>query len=128
MPPRARSRPAPGPCRSRRRTPGALSDLATAVGEAITPETQLADVARTLATGRAHLAMRAVVRADSPAAAKAGFKAVAKGLEAPGVVRGRREVRDPPRIAFLFTGQGAQYAGMGAAPLRNSAGFPRRLR
>jgi acyl transferase domain-containing protein/acyl carrier protein len=94
---------------------GRLSDLAKAVGEAITPETQLADVARTLAMGRAHLAVRAVVRVDNPAAAKAGFEVVAKGLEAPGVVRARLEARDPPRTAFLFTGQGSQYVGMGAA-------------
>jgi len=94
---------------------GRLADLAAAVAAAITPGTRPADIARTLATGRAHLVERAVVRADSPAAAKAGFGAVAKGLEAPGVVRARVEVRDPPRTAFLFAGQGAQYSGMGSA-------------
>lgn len=92
-----------------------LSDLAKAIGEAITPQTQLADLARTLTTGRAHLAERAVVRADNLAEAKLGFEAVAQGLSVPGVVRARLELRDPPRIAFLFTGQGSQHIGMGAA-------------
>ena len=94
---------------------GRLSELAAAVGHAITPETTLADVARTLSTGRAHLSERAVVRADSPAAARAGFESLAKGIKATGVVSARLEARDPPRIAFLFTGQGSQCIGMGAA-------------
>src|SRR6185312_5980869 len=34
---------------------GRLSELAAAISHAITPETRLADVARTLTTGRAHL-------------------------------------------------------------------------
>jgi acyl transferase domain-containing protein/acyl carrier protein len=92
-----------------------LSELATAVSQAITPETRLADITRTLATGRAHLAERAVVRAENPAAAKAGFEFLAKGIEAPNVVRARLEAHDPPRTAFLFTGQGSQCIGMGAA-------------
>lgn len=94
---------------------GRLSELAASVGYAITPETRLADVARTLATGRAHLSERAVVRVDSPAAARAGFEALAKGVEKPGVLRAKLNARDPPRIAFLFTGQGSQCIGMGAA-------------
>ena len=94
---------------------GRLAQLAAGVAAAITPQTSPADLARTLAVGRAHLIERAVVRADSAASAKAGFEAVAAGLDAPGVVRARTEVRDPPRIAFLFTGQGSQYSGMGAA-------------
>ncbi len=92
-----------------------LAELAAAVADAIALGTRPVDIARTLATGRAHLVERAVVRADSPAAAKAGFEAVAKGLEAPGVFRARVEARDPPRTAFLFTGQGSQYSGMGSA-------------
>lgn len=94
---------------------GRLSELAAAVSRAITPETRLADVARTLTTGRAHLKERAVVRADSGAAARVGFELLAKGAEAPGIVRARLETHDPPRTAFLFTGQGSQCTGMGAA-------------
>ena len=74
----------------------------------------VSDVARTLTVGRAHRAHRAVVRAQSIADLRAGFDALARGDEAPGLSTATVARRDPPRIAFLFTGQGAQYAGMAA--------------
>lgn len=97
-----------------------LLSLAAATRDAIAPDASLADIARTLTLGRASLAHRAVVRADSVADLRAGLDAIARGDEAPGVRSAQLTGGDPPRIAFLFTGQGAQYAGM-AARLYNVA-------
>ncbi|MCS7475354.1 SDR family NAD(P)-dependent oxidoreductase [Umezawaea endophytica] len=51
------------------------------------------------------------VSADDPARLGAALLAVAEGSAHPDVVRGR--VRGPARLAFLFTGQGAQRVHMG---------------
>ncbi|WP_062428881.1 type I polyketide synthase [Herbidospora daliensis] len=71
-----------------------------------------ADVAYSLATTRTRFASRAVVLAEDADGLADGLKAVAEGREHPSVVRGEAAAR--PRTAFLFTGQGSQYAGMGA--------------
>ncbi|RZE87648.1 beta-ketoacyl synthase, partial [Streptomyces sp. SCA2-2] len=71
-----------------------------------------AAVARTLVTGRAALDHRAVVvgRHDDPEALLAGLDALAAGTPAPDLVQG---TAIQGRTAFVFTGQGSQYAGMG---------------
>ncbi|WP_435857133.1 SDR family NAD(P)-dependent oxidoreductase [Streptomyces mobaraensis] len=68
------------------------------------------DVAATLATARAQLEHRAVVLGAEPDQLTAGLGAVAAGEGATGVVTGTAA---DGRLAFLFTGQGAQRAGMG---------------
>ncbi|MEV0005525.1 type I polyketide synthase [Micromonospora sp. NPDC050980] len=75
------------------------------------PAIRPADVARTLATARAAMTHRAVVRATDRAELLAALAAVESGAEHDGVVRGA--ARDG-KVAFLFTGQGAQRIGMGA--------------
>ncbi len=75
------------------------------------PELALADVCYTANTGRTQFAQRLAVVAEESAdlqAKLAGFAQGATGAVAVGATQGR-----PPRVAFLFTGQGAQYAGMG---------------
>ncbi|MEU9126460.1 type I polyketide synthase, partial [Streptomyces sp. NPDC048506] len=69
------------------------------------------DVAHSLAVTRASFGERAVVVGRDRGALLAGLDAVASGVEAPGVVRGSA-VRGR-RVGVLFTGQGAQWAGMG---------------
>ncbi|GAB3085375.1 type I polyketide synthase [Micromonospora schwarzwaldensis] len=74
------------------------------------PDVASAEVGWSLATGRAGLTHRvAVVGADRDALL-AGLSAVVEGASAPGVVAG--EVSSGRRVV-LFTGQGAQRAGMG---------------
>ncbi|XVS67905.1 SDR family NAD(P)-dependent oxidoreductase [Actinosynnema sp. CA-299493] len=65
----------------------------------------LVDTARELATRRAALEHRAVIFADDRDDAVRALTALARGEEAPGLVRGAKE---PGLLAFLFTGQGSQ--------------------
>lgn len=67
------------------------------------PETSLADAAHTLASARTRYPHRLAVAASTPA------DAVEK-LKTASIVSAQRE---RPKVAFLFTGQGAQYTGMG---------------
>ncbi|MFJ3025603.1 type I polyketide synthase [Streptomyces tendae] len=74
------------------------------------PELEPSDVGRSLVTTRAALADRAVVVAEDRAALLAGLSALAAGTDSPAVhVDRARE----GRLAMVFTGQGAQRAGMG---------------
>ncbi|MGV9943558.1 type I polyketide synthase, partial [Streptomyces sp. NPDC003401] len=74
------------------------------------PDRPAEDTGRALATTRTFLGHRAVVVADGRDALLAGLDALAGGVPAATVVSG---VVRPGRSAFLFTGQGAQRAGMG---------------
>ncbi|RSM80772.1 3-ketoacyl-ACP reductase, partial [Amycolatopsis sp. WAC 01375] len=85
-------------------TPEALVAQADRLRESVETmdEAALAAVGRTLATARAHLEHRAVV-------VGADREDLLRGLAAPVVVDKVRE----GKVAFLFTGQGAQRLGMG---------------
>jgi acyl transferase domain-containing protein/NADPH:quinone reductase-like Zn-dependent oxidoreductase/SAM-dependent methyltransferase/acyl carrier protein len=69
---------------------------------------ELADLCRTANAGRAQLAFRAIVTGANVKALREPLQALASGG---GTVAG--PIRKTPQIAFLFTGQGAQFAGMG---------------
>ncbi|MER7761398.1 SDR family NAD(P)-dependent oxidoreductase [Streptomyces sp. NPDC097619] len=68
------------------------------------------DVGFTLATGRAALDHRAVVLGADTEELLTGLRALAEDTAAPGLTTG---IRVNGRTGFLFTGQGAQRAGMG---------------
>ncbi|MBT2543492.1 amino acid adenylation domain-containing protein [Streptomyces sp. ISL-44] len=75
----------------------------------------LADVCHTAATGRAPLAHRLTVVAGSAEEMREKLAAYAPGALLPAGVRtGHVPGGAQPKVAFLFTGQGSQYAGMGA--------------
>jgi amino acid adenylation domain-containing protein/non-ribosomal peptide synthase protein (TIGR01720 family) len=69
--------------------------------------------AYTSLTGRVPFAERLCVVAETPEEAALGLRALAASGKARGVATGR--AREQVRLAFVFTGQGAQYAGMGRA-------------
>lgn len=101
----------------------ALSALALSLHGAMTPDLRLDDVARTLGEGRAHRAYRALVVADSVAEFRDGLDGLASNRDSSHVRRAAAPRRDPPRIAFLFTGQGAQYPGMAAGLYQSAPAF-----
>ncbi|WP_410173621.1 SDR family NAD(P)-dependent oxidoreductase, partial [Frankia nepalensis] len=93
-----------------------------------------ADVARTLAAGRAAFEHRAVVigrPADGRdgtarrAGLLAGLAALAADQPHPALVRGHAE--EPGRTVFVFPGQGSQWAGMAVQLLERSPVFAERL-
>ncbi|MFN8075599.1 MAG: beta-ketoacyl synthase N-terminal-like domain-containing protein [Kineosporiaceae bacterium] len=96
------------------------ADLATRLDGATPAE--LADVAATLGRHRDHFAARAGVVAADTDAAVAALKALAAGEEdVPGAVTGRP--RERGKVAFVFPGQGSQWAAMGAQLLDASPVF-----
>ncbi|MFD4433287.1 SDR family NAD(P)-dependent oxidoreductase, partial [Nocardia sp. NPDC058497] len=74
------------------------------------------DVGFSLASTRAVFEHRSVVVADNRDGLLAGVRALAEGVQAPGVVTGRVV---PGSTGLVFSGQGAQWAGM-AAELRGA--------
>ncbi len=90
----------------------ALGELARRYGELSFSDSLLADVCYSANAGRARLPYRAAIAADSVDALRQGLRALAAGRNRPGLHRGRA-LRRAPKVAFLFTGQGSQYAGMG---------------
>ncbi|WP_439386195.1 type I polyketide synthase [Amycolatopsis lexingtonensis] len=89
------------------KSPAALRAQAARLHEFLGEEAP-ADVALSLATTRADLGYRAAVVGETGAELLAGLAAIAGGD--PGALTGSG---NPGRLAVLFTGQGAQRAGMG---------------
>lgn len=88
---------------------------------------EFSDLCYTSNTGRSHFQHRlAVLGADGQTAA-AVLRANLSDPVTPGLVRGSWDGIDRPKIAFLFTGQGAQYPGMGKRLYETSPTFARAL-
>jgi acyl transferase domain-containing protein/acyl-CoA synthetase (AMP-forming)/AMP-acid ligase II/acyl carrier protein len=85
------------------KTPSALQALIKRyqVFLASHPDAKLADICFTANTGRSHFNYRIAIVASSVADLVAQLDSA------------QTKVINPPRIAFLFTGQGSQYVGMG---------------
>ncbi|MCX5390526.1 type I polyketide synthase [Streptomyces sp. NBC_00094] len=79
------------------------------------------DVAHTLLTSRALFTERAVVTGQEQEGFAAGLRALAAGEPAAELVTGTADVDG--KTAFVFPGQGAQWAGMGAQLLDSSPVF-----
>ena len=94
------------------RSPAALAELAAGYGGwlAAHPEASLADLCLTAGVARSHFEHRAALVVNSTESARELLGALADDRPAPGLVRG--ECADKPRTAWLFPGQGSQFAGM----------------
>ncbi|MEU7039186.1 type I polyketide synthase [Streptomyces sp. NPDC046237] len=88
------------------------------------PAAHPADLAHSLSTGRALLEHRAAVVAADDTDRRSALAALARGEAAPHLVRGA--VR-PGKVAFVFPGQGGQWAGMAAELMDNSEVFAAEL-
>ncbi|MBE9169285.1 type I polyketide synthase [Pleurocapsales cyanobacterium LEGE 06147] len=77
------------------------------------PSESLADVCFTANTGRSHFDHRFAVVAQQPTQVVEQLTALAAGKELEEGHRGIVPRTNKPKVAFLFTGQGSQYFGMG---------------
>lgn len=94
----------------------ALAALANRYAEHLggDPSVSLADLCFTANAGRVHFACRAALTATSVSGLRDALLTFAEGREESGAVRrGRATGELQPKIAFAFTGQGAQRTGMG---------------
>ncbi len=73
----------------------------------------LADICFTANTGRSHFAHRLAILATTRGELRERLAAFAAGRESAEVFSGQPVNMNPPEVAFLFTGYGSQYAGMG---------------
>ncbi|MEA5506766.1 amino acid adenylation domain-containing protein [Halotia wernerae UHCC 0503] len=76
-------------------------------------EVSLADVCFTANTGRTHFDYRCAVVAESKVQLQKELSAFTANQETNTVVSGQVKSKKRPKVAFLFTGQGSQYIGMG---------------
>jgi acyl transferase domain-containing protein/acyl carrier protein len=93
----------------------ALRDLSSAYAEAFVEGSEhlLPDICHTAAIGRSALSYRLSFPVSNILETKAKLDGFAQGKTRPEVMLGR--ARADARVAFLFTGQGAQRRGMGRA-------------
>ncbi|MFF5854519.1 SDR family NAD(P)-dependent oxidoreductase [Streptomyces sp. NPDC012751] len=105
--------------------PGLAAQARRLLDHLTTTTDPVPDIAHTLATGRAALDERAVVTGAGLPALTAGLTALAEGGAAPNVVRG--SAAGESRIAFVFPGQGSQWAGMAADLLDTLPVFAARM-
>jgi acyl transferase domain-containing protein/acyl carrier protein len=110
------------------RSEGALKELAGAYAEHLEGkgEGALEDVAYTAARRRSQHEHRVAVVGSSREEVAAGLKGWAGGQQVRGVVRGRA-AEGGARVVFVYSGQGAQWRGMGLGLMESSEVFRRAL-
>ena len=73
----------------------------------------IADVVYSANAGRSHFSHRLALIADTVQQAQEKLAALGRGVQPAGVYRGDCSGGLRPEVVFMFTGQGAQYVGMG---------------
>jgi malonyl CoA-acyl carrier protein transacylase len=87
------------------------------------PDTKLSDVCFTAGNCRSHFNQRLAIVAKSRDEMIAKLKAIGAGQQEKGVQAGKLKTSKAPKVAFLFTGQGSQYEGMGKELYENEPVF-----
>ncbi|KOG21157.1 acyltransferase domain-containing protein, partial [Streptomyces viridochromogenes] len=90
------------------------------------PDTSLTDIAHALATTRSHLPQRAVILATDHTHAITTLTALAQGEHTPDAITAQA-APVTGRQVWVFPGQGAQWAGMGADLLDTSPAFAQKM-
>ena len=110
------------------REESALRDGARRLHEHLTarPELGVAEVARSLAA-RSRMQRRAVVLGGGREGLLGGLGALGRGEDVPGLVEGLADAGEGG-VAFVFPGQGSQWAGMAVELLDSSPAFAAALR
>lgn len=121
--------PAAAPCDVRpplmlsARAPAALAEMAGALADSIDAgDVSRYDLAWTLARRRSHHPHRATFRAAIDAALGAELRAFAAGKAAAGTVSGKA-LPSRARVGFVYSGNGAQWLGMGVRLLAEDPVF-----
>ena len=105
------------------RSGGALRELAEAYCGVLGGEGGLGDVCYTAAVRRGHYEHRVAVVGRTAAGMAGALGKWVGGAGAEGVWAGRREPGRKPRVGFVFSGQGAQWGGMGRELLASEPVF-----
>ncbi|PLX36687.1 MAG: fatty acid synthase [Hyphomicrobiales bacterium] len=107
-------------------SPEALTELAAAYRERIdaADETMATGIVNAAAYNRDRLDRRLLVLGAGKDAKLAGLDAFIAGEKSPDVVEARTVTRSTP-VAFLFSGNGSQWAGMAQAAYQNDTDFRR---
>ena len=106
------------------RNEAALTDLASRYEQYLTTDKgNAADICFTANVGRYHFNQRLVMAVDSSRSISENLTSFLSGKNPSQVLRGHAAGTRQPRIVFLFTGQGAQYPGMGRELYDTQPGF-----
>lgn len=94
------------------KSPEALGDMSRRYAERLAQGNDIAGLCYAAIAGRSRFEHRLAVRASSAAEMIRSLEVYERGDAARGLFAAAAPVT-PPKVAFLFTGQGSQYAGMG---------------
>jgi malonyl CoA-acyl carrier protein transacylase len=105
------------------RDSGTLGELAQRYEAALTDDMNVADACHTANAGRSHFNTRLAVAGATISEMRHGLSTFIEGQPDEAVATGRHDGAARPQVAFLFTGQGAQYPQMGLELYATSPAF-----